>query len=573
MPIIADDLSWEDVELLHQNGVFCPLAWVGLSDQGECWRLCQHALRLPESVGQPPLDQMNGEARRLIRRAMLEARRELLGVCAACHRMEDRGEDSPRVTVMRRWRGDSVSREKILEVIRSTDNDFRITPWFFDTVLVSQPVRELPSVESELQIIKGRTRMLKSPGNLSWDDIRNLSGNGVFCPEAWVGISNHSTGRHRLCCYAAPSGHSLNDTTPLEYLNTEEVKRTRLAMLAGDRSGASACERCHYNEDRGIQSRRQRLMEGWETSDQIMTRILEVVNTTREDGGINPIYIDRMDIKFIGNKCNLRCLPCDAHNSSSIAIEQKKIGELPPDHKTIFDPLNELPMEMNERFWDHFDQILPIVRVLNFTGGEPFMIDAYWRMLDRAIELGHAQDMELHMTSNLTMIKYGKRNVMDYFGKFKKVQIWASLDSTYDFNNYMRYPSDFFTVIRNAQLLQFIHPNVQIEITSVINAFSVKMLPELHRQLKEWGIEHNFNNILYYPIYQRVENLPERIKRSYLEQFYADPKIRETFASVISLLETPDPGEDYLEKLVALCRSRDKHRGTDFTKLWPEFQT
>lgn len=406
--------------------------------------------------------------------------------------------------------------------------------------------------------------------HFTWEDVEELHQNGVFCPEAWVSLSSNTNGNWRMCCYATRFKDTIHDSTPLEHMNIKARKIVRKAMLVNKPEYLSICERCHHAEAQGNDSRRTRMMGDWRKNDEIKANILKVMNTTQPDGTIDPLWFERVDVKFTGNKCNLRCFTCHPGSSSAFAIEAKKMGDVPADYQVIQDPFSEMIPEMKEKFWDEFEVIMDRTHILNFTGGEPFMIDAYWEMIERSVASGAAKTMELHLSSNMTIIKYGKRSVLDYFGEFKKVRLQCSIDGTEEYNAYIRYPSVFSTIMENIKKVQEMHSNVDIVVSSVVSSLNVKNIPALNDYLLERGIKHDFANILHTPTHQRIEWLPKRVKDQYLANEFNRPDAEEKFGDLMALLRKPG-NKQFNEWLIARCRSLDKQRGTDFTILWPEF--
>jgi hypothetical protein len=223
---------------------------------------------------------------------------------------------------------------------------------------------------------------------------------------------------------------------------------------------------------------------------------------------------------------------------------------------------------MTDVFWQDFRKILPFVRVLNFTGGEPFMMNAYWDMIDMAVQTGAAEHMELHLSSNVSAIKWDRGNIMDCFAAFQRVRLQASIDSFLVYNDYIRYPSDYDTLIENIQRIRDERPDTEIVVSSVVSALSVRMMAALNLHVEGvLGFTHSFTNVLNSPDYQKVEYLPDSVKVLYLDWggFRG-----EKWTDIVKLLMKPEDLDKH-EMLLNRCRALDKHRGTNAPGLWPEF--
>jgi organic radical activating enzyme len=348
-------------------------------------------------------------------------------------------------------------------------------------------------------------------------------------------------------------------------MNHPDRNQVRLDMLEGKSN--PVCARCHLMQDQGIKSRRDRIMDSWRHDPSIRERILDVIQSTQSDGTIQVGYLDRIDIKFTGNSCNLKCYTCHPGSSSSLGVEAVQMGLKPDGYKPVSNPFLEMSSTMTDQFWSDLELMFPHTHILNFTGGEPFMLDSYWEMIDRAIQVGAAAQMELHLSSNMTVMKWGRRSVIDYFKQFRAVRLQASVDGFGAHNDYIRYPSEFQKVIDNIKRVQDETTNVHVVGSTTVSALSVGSLPTLHRYLSDNGIDHTYNNVLWQPSYQRVEWLPDSVKRGYLDGLFQG---KTEYSDIIKLLERPEDLRMHKQLLVR-CLSLDKHRGTNAVTLWPEF--
>ncbi len=84
-------------------------------------------------------------------------------------------------------------------------------------------------------------------------------------------------------------------------------------------------------------------------------------------------YYPRIMELELSNTCNLECLMCSGRESSKIRAKREK---LPP----IKSPYDKAFVRQLEKF-------IPHLKEMHFYGGEPFMIDIYYDIWDRVIEL------------------------------------------------------------------------------------------------------------------------------------------------------------------------------------------
>jgi radical SAM protein with 4Fe4S-binding SPASM domain len=155
---------------------------------------------------------------------------------------------------------------------------------------------------------------------------------------------------------------------------------------------------------------------------------------------VNALRFDEYEVgKFprmmefqLTNTCNLQCIMCSGYLSSSIRKHREK--------------LPELPMKYDEDFVTQITEFLPNLEYTTFSGGEPFMIDIYYDIWDKLVELN--PDCIIKVITNGTILNSRVKALLDK-GNF---HITISLDSPLK-GNYekIRVGASFDKVIENAQ--------------------------------------------------------------------------------------------------------------------------
>jgi hypothetical protein len=108
---------------------------------------------------------------------------------------------------------------------------------------------------------------------------------------------------------------NLQTSTLTEVWNSDYMKTIRLQML--DNKIPASCTKCFKEESSGITSKRQ-----WETV--VWKERLDldsIVANTQADGTL-PVSIPYFDLR-LGNLCQLKCIMCSPHDSSSWIKEWK----------------------------------------------------------------------------------------------------------------------------------------------------------------------------------------------------------------------------------------------------------
>src|ERR1051325_9408309 len=90
-----------------------------------------------------------------------------------------------------------------------------------------------------------------------------------------------------------------------------------------------------------------------------------------------------------------------------------------------------------EKFWESYERLLPHVGRMHFAGGEPLVMDEHYRVLDYLISIGKT-DVTLSYNTNFSMLRYKKYNIVELWNKFKRVEVWASLDGMGEQGDYHR---------------------------------------------------------------------------------------------------------------------------------------
>lgn len=412
----------------------------------------------------------------------------------------------------------------------------------------------------------------------------------TFCAIPFVSMMINTDGSMRLCCMASRLESTLrkNGTSKRKVIkdkitdvwNDDDLRNIRMLMLNG--IPVKACEPCYSQERLGLNSARKQLTDEWVS--RIGRDALDslVSMAMASDGRISlpPIYLD---LRF-GNLCNLMCRMCSLYSSSQIAKEH--MGLISDDrYRDIWtsqygdNAVNLSELEgwyESDLLWDEIIGMIPTMRKVYMTGGEPTLVQGNYRFMQACIDSGHAKNIELLFNTNCT-------NVTDAFmsqiSSFKSVYISASIDGYDHVNEYIRYPSNWRKVSDNLERLVKA-PNVQVSVTCVAQVYNVldhsKLLVYLenlsHRNKRLVSIDFTVNR---HPAYFDMLILPAAIRKravgeleSYKKDhgFYSDAADR-----LITLLSAPDHpnGKELLGQFVAMTSILDKRRGQEFGLVFP----
>ncbi len=426
----------------------------------------------------------------------------------------------------------------------------------------------------------------------------------TFCPLPWIHLATRPNGDVRVCCTANASGAgkeddkeaglvkqdgiamNLRDHTIEEVFNSHHMRRTRLQMIKGEIP--ESCRKCFAEEERGITSKRQ-----WETKEWSQRLDLkELVKNTKADGTA-PVNIPYFDLR-LGNLCQLKCIMCSPHDSSSWIKEWKlqypkyKNPDLIKDQG--WDSSYDYTWYQKGSFIQSMKDQAQHIQELYFAGGEPLLIPEHYKILEFLVEEGFANNINLRYNSNGLELP---DKLFGLWRKFKEVRFNFSIDAYGNRNDYIRYPSKWKDIENNLLRLDDASgQNTIINVACAVQLLNVGYIDEL----AEWKLDQGFSKInptpfgggiigthlVYLPSYLNVRVLPREGKlwvKDKLEKFIDRQKFNYEFCNNpygasrwYGLLKYMEQ-EDWSHKLPA-CKEylavTDERRGTSFENTFPE---
>lgn len=293
---------------------------------------------------------------------------------------------------------------------------------------------------------------------------------------------------------AEPYDLNKGDTVS-DAFNSPDMKQMRQDFL--DDKKPIACKKCWDEEDAGLESKRIGWARYFSNHFPQLQNIFEK-NITEQD-------IIYLDLK-LGTICNLKCRICGSWSSSKWAQEEIEIdikfhGRKKEDTKKLPAYYNlkqgEWPRK-NPKFWKDLEMILPNVKHLEFTGGEPWMIKEHFEVLRTLIDKEHAKNISLHYNTNGTQLP--KKEFNEILPHFKHCKISFSVDDTGDRFEYQRYGAKWNEVNENIEYICNNKKHMTTEICTTINLFNLHNLIDV----AEWvsnikNLDSWYINLMHYP--------------------------------------------------------------------------
>jgi MoaA/NifB/PqqE/SkfB family radical SAM enzyme len=328
----------------------------------------------------------------------------------------------------------------------------------------------------------------------------------------WIQLHAQTNGKVAPCCMSSiHGGNELGDLRENPNLedawNSDNMKQLRLNMLSGKKS--SICTHCYDYEKVGKFSERMQYNKDYR-------RHYSKVTATLKDGSLKDLNVPLIDIRF-SNKCNYKCRICDSVYSSRWYDEEIKTGKIPGLPST-----KEMKIASDEtKFWESYLRFLPKVQRLHFAGGEPLFMDEHYKALEHLIEIGNT-DTVLSYNTNFSTLRYKKYNVVELWNKFKKVDVWASLDDMGDAGDYQRKGQKWSKIEENIRTVQRECPSVLFGVNVTVSIFNILHVPAFYKYMvQNKFVEPGRMNLylLFDPPYMNITNLPPAIKQKAVEQF------------------------------------------------------
>ena len=390
-----------------------------------------------------------------------------------------------------------------------------------------------------------------------------------YCPMPWHG-GYFTTSRQSVCCsHRGQPGVALrsNGDSPLAYINSEHVRDIKRRLISGNLD--IDCSSCRDKEQQGLGSLREVF--------QTMIGNLGVEFCEDPDSPTVPAAIE---VRF-SNLCNFQCRMCGPRDSNLIGKEI----EMNPNMQRFFELYQDGLITASDRFFDEIVQMLPNLKRIYFTGGEPMIHKQVLELIKIIIDLNLNDRLELAMTTNGSAIN---PYIIDQLKKFRRVQLTVSVDGVGKIGEYQRHKSDWPKIKENIEILGNMswHSQQQtgISINSVISAYTVLDIDSLMEYYIELYQRYRCAigiTIIGNYHYLSPEALPAHLRPAaqsrlrnaikILQPFSQEHfvvKIIEQLKQLDNLLSTSPVDREFYKQFVEFTRMLDKARNQDFEKTF-----
>jgi MoaA/NifB/PqqE/SkfB family radical SAM enzyme len=391
-----------------------------------------------------------------------------------------------------------------------------------------------------------------------------------ICMLPWMSIETSPTGTARPCCLAREEitdehgkKYDLNETNLEVIYRSQYMQNLRQQFRQGEKP--KTCQQCWDEEAAG------------RTSKRINSRIrLKDLYSNVDWDNDTPDQLWFIDLK-LGNICNLKCRICGSWSSSKWAEEEMNYLPDNEDKKShiAYTWLKQGAWpRKTETFWDNMRSLLPNIKYLEFTGGEPWMIQEHVDLLQFACQTGDAKHIDIHYNTNATQ---WPEKLFDIWSAFGRVDVAFSVDNVGKRFEYERYGADWDLAnkiidVVNRKTNHSSKGNITTQLCFTINIQNVYYLDEL----LEWAITKKFGsiyfNMLHNPPHISIQHMTLEAQELVLNKLkttvWKSKLFQQEIDNVIKFIEN-GPGSDGKEFLRRM-KQTDNYRKQNFMDTHPE---
>lgn len=406
-----------------------------------------------------------------------------------------------------------------------------------------------------------------------------LRNSPTFCSLGWNHQFLGTGGLVKPCCrYSGaevPSEHNIREHPLIQVFNDGFMNNLRQSFKDGTRD--PGCAKCWQEEDAG---KRLSIRQNY-------NRSIEPLGVLHEDIDENDPKIRWLELSF-NNRCNVRCRMCGPNFSTNWYKDWDLVKEYVPTPagyakgSSVIEFIRDNP-EPKTIDISKLDEVLPHIRHLKLTGGEPFIMPEYRQILERLVEIGRSKEVFLNYSTNLTIMP--KDDMIELWKQFKHVEFATSLDGIGEVFEYQRYPSKWSVADKVLRKLFSLKSEMNMIIgtrptITVYNILDVPNITEYWASLEDeysdrgFG-EHSWINHTHsdLPKFLSITILPKHLKQLVESRLAVAPSAsqRKSWDHLIRYMNSED-NSHLIPKFKDFTLKLDAARNESMIKVIPEFE-
>ena len=390
-----------------------------------------------------------------------------------------------------------------------------------------------------------------------------------FCVLPWIHLATHPIGTVTPCCITdmkdsiSTAAHEDNDRAHLflskdsleEIANSKRFKSIRKQMMDGETP--AVCQKCYKYEQGGVESKRLE-------SNRVFKKFIDqCFPNTNPDGSLKKVNYNYVELR-LGTVCNLKCTTCNPFSSNR--WHQDLHGFTGTEfEKDYF--RNDIKTEWyrDYNFYDELYTKCNNLQEIWINGGEPTMIKEHGYFLQKFIDDGSCKEIDLHYSLNCTQMP---DHFIELWQQFRKVRIHLSIDDLKERNYYIRFPSDWNTIMKSFYKILEYKNIFNLEVCQTVSALNVYNIDNF----KKFTLDHDLiisHNYVHYPNHLQVNLIPDAMKTEILNgiKYMRDDEIERLKIELFK----PYP-QKHVDRFHSFMRIMDKTRNVYIEDYLPEWK-
>lgn len=400
----------------------------------------------------------------------------------------------------------------------------------------------------------------------------------IHCIHLYKGLRTDNGGKMTMCCKSNENLTDINgeeklfhETNMTNFIHGEKAKEIRTALENGIKH--PNCSKCWSEEDSGIKSKRQH---------DIDNAIKFWGEKYTYDTEISPDIVEFN----LGTVCNLKCRICGPWSSSFWNKEYKDLVRSPEYEEeglTSEEQTKKYKKELakyagdwteESLAWANIDEHLSHLKKIDIFGGEPFLVEKQWKMLQKSVDNGWAHRQRINFNTNGTQYK---DEYIEILSHFEGVFLSLSIDGIKEQFEYMRHPAKWDLLLYNIDKFKEAskkYPNIDVNICLTVNIQNVYDLPETILFFKERGM-HVYLNYCHWPLHYNVKHIPEHLKEKIYEKYskVEDEWVKKCCNDVEGLMRSQFSNKEHWDNFIKKIKDADEYRNESFSKTFPAWSS
>lgn len=333
----------------------------------------------------------------------------------------------------------------------------------------------------------------------------------TFCPMPFTHLNIKQEGKVSACWRFPDKLGDYRTQTLQEIWNDDTLKKLRHDSLNDVQN--VGCRSCWDMEKSESISTR---MQCSQTFPYVSQPFVE--EHIQEDYSFPTKYIRSVEIRF-DNICNLMCRHCSPDYSSVWEQAVKRdpaLMDKMQEYGTYRKDVNHVSLTQ-EMVDEIANELAPNLEEIMIAGGEPLYHDKHYKFLEDMQP--YASNIRLSYNTNLNILEYKGKSVLDLWKNFKEIWLRISIDGDPSCYEYVRAAGNLHKVEENIKKLNETLTNTDISATCTVSLYNITRFTNIVKYF--CGLDVYFHtSLVQYPEALNIKLLPKELKDSITQEFW-----------------------------------------------------